>query len=353
MSSTNTYINQKYCVYNITYFGNKLPSKNNSNITPSNYIGSTEINKIKSGYMGSVKSKIYKNIWKSELKDNINLFSIEIISYHETRKEALWKELQIQKIFNVVTNPLFVNMSYAQPNGFFGRDVSGKNNPNYNNKWTLENRKKQSERAKIQFTTNNPNKNPSIEKRKQMSERMLGENNPMHNKKHKESSKELMSSKRMGENNPFYMKSHTIETKLKISKKNKHRIVPKEIIEKQQKTKKENYSKKQFVFKDKSNNIFTITDIDSYCNMRNLHRGKLIDVHSGFCKAYKEHYNINTDLLYLKLKSYNFIDPIGNVVYVENLKEFCKQHSLGYTTMVQLGNGKYRKDTYKGYTNFK
>jgi len=107
------------------------------------------------------------------------------------------------------------------------------------------------------------------------------------------------------------------------------------------------------VFKDKFNNSFTITDIDSYCNTHNLHRGKLIDVHSGFCKAYKEHYNINADLSYLKLKSYNFIDPFGNIVYVENLKDFCKQHSLGYTTMVQLGNGKYGKDTYKGYTNFK
>ena len=218
----NIYSDQKYVVYHTTYSGDKFPA---------NYIGSTTIDKIQQGYKGSVSSKEFKSIWKQELNTNPHLFSVQIISYHDTRPAATYKELQIQKIFNVVTNPLFVNMSYAQPNGFFGRDVSGKNNPNYNNKWTLENRKKQSERAKIQFTTNNPNKNPSVEKRKQMSERMLWENNPMHNKKHKESSKELMSSKRMGENNPFYMKSHTIETKLKISKKNKHKVVPEDKLE--------------------------------------------------------------------------------------------------------------------------
>jgi hypothetical protein len=132
MTSTNTYLNKKYCVYIINYAGNKLPSKNNATETPSNYIGSSTLDKIQKGYMGSVKSKNYKNIWKSELKNNPNLFSVQIISYHDTRPSAIYKELQIQKIFNVVKNPLFVNMSYAAPNGFFGRDVSLQNHPLYN-----------------------------------------------------------------------------------------------------------------------------------------------------------------------------------------------------------------------------
>lgn len=120
MSSTNTYTEQKYCVYHTTYFGDKLPP---------NYIGSSTVENIRQGYKGSVKSKKYKEIWENELKINPHLFSIEIISYHETKPAALYKELQIQQLFNVVKNPLFVNMAYAIPNGYFGMDVSGKNNP--------------------------------------------------------------------------------------------------------------------------------------------------------------------------------------------------------------------------------
>jgi hypothetical protein len=159
MSSTNTYTEQKYCVYHITYSGDKLSPKNNSNIIPSNYIGSSTIDSIKSGYMGSIKSKIYKNIWKSELKTNPHLFSIEIISYHETRPSATYKELQIQKIFNVVKNPLFVNMAYAAPNGFFGRDVSGEKHPNYNKPRTNDSKEKISKNHANVSGKNNPMSN--------------------------------------------------------------------------------------------------------------------------------------------------------------------------------------------------
>jgi hypothetical protein len=157
MTSTNTHFDQKYVVYNITYSGDKLPSKNNSNISPSNYIGSTSIEHIKKGYMGSVSSKKYKNIWKSELKNNLHLFKLEIISYHDTRKEALWKELESQKIFNVVKNPLFVNMSYATPNGYFGSSIFGEDHqmfgkkgilsPNFGRKDSIETKAKKSKSA--------------------------------------------------------------------------------------------------------------------------------------------------------------------------------------------------------------
>ena len=76
-------------------------------------------------------AKKYKTIWEKELTENPQLFETQIISIHYTREEAISKELKIQKIFNVVKNPLFINLSYASINGFFGRDVSGENNPNY------------------------------------------------------------------------------------------------------------------------------------------------------------------------------------------------------------------------------
>ncbi len=121
--------NEKYCVYHTIYCGDKFPP---------NYIGSSTVGNVLSGYHGTIKSKKYSDIWKQELKENPDLFSTVIISYHCTRSDALWKELQIQKIFNVVKNPLFVNLAYASPNGFFGRDVSGENNPMFGKGYKID-----------------------------------------------------------------------------------------------------------------------------------------------------------------------------------------------------------------------
>lgn len=129
MSSITTYIpfiHDQYCVYHTTYSGDKLPS---------NYIGSTSINRINNeNYHGSVCSKDYKTIWKSELKEHPELFKTEIVSYHDTRPDALYKEYQIQKIFNVIKNPLFINMAMAATNGHFGASLKGSDNPAYSRK---------------------------------------------------------------------------------------------------------------------------------------------------------------------------------------------------------------------------
>lgn len=53
------------------------------------------------------------------------MFGVKIVSFHDTRSDATYKELQVQKLFNVVKNPLFVNQSYAMPNGFFGMSTKG------------------------------------------------------------------------------------------------------------------------------------------------------------------------------------------------------------------------------------
>jgi len=112
----------KFCVYITSYHGDLLPPY---------YLGSTSIEKIENGYIGSVSSKRYKNLWKQEIKNNPHLFSIEIISKHETRKEALEEELKFQHELNVKKSHLFMNLSYAIPNGFFGIDCSGENNWSY------------------------------------------------------------------------------------------------------------------------------------------------------------------------------------------------------------------------------
>ena len=100
--------NNIYCVYLTTYFGNKLPMF---------YIGSTSISKIDRGYKGSVSSEKYSAIWKKEIVQNPELFKITILSTYTNRKEAFDKEEFLQRRLDVIKNPLYVNMSFA--NGGF------------------------------------------------------------------------------------------------------------------------------------------------------------------------------------------------------------------------------------------
>lgn len=111
-----------YVVYKVTYSGDKHPPY---------YIGSTHISKIRKGYIGSVSSLAWKGLFLAEKKANRHLYSLEIMQTCETRKEALEKELEIHILYDVVKNPLFYNEALACPNGFFGRDVSGSNNPRF------------------------------------------------------------------------------------------------------------------------------------------------------------------------------------------------------------------------------
>lgn len=101
----------EFCVYLTTYFGNKLPMF---------YIGSSRVSKVNGGYRGSVSSKVYKDIWKSELIKNPHLFKTKIISLHADDKLARRKELLLQEKLNVIKSPLYINRSKAKVNGFFG-----------------------------------------------------------------------------------------------------------------------------------------------------------------------------------------------------------------------------------------
>ena len=133
-----------YVTYLTIYSGNKLPPF---------YIGSSSLNKVNDGYRGSVTSNKYGITWKEELKNNPHLFKTIIISKHNTRPEAMDKELILQTKLNVVKSPMYINMSFASVNGYFGNsellsqlnkqrikngthnwlhtDRCGKNNPSY------------------------------------------------------------------------------------------------------------------------------------------------------------------------------------------------------------------------------
>ncbi len=118
-----------YCVYLTIYKGSKLPPF---------YIGSSSVKKVQNGYHGSVQSKQYKEIWKSELRYNPNLFETKIISTHTDRKEATLRERDFQKKVSAVKNPLYINQSFAAYDSFTDRDQSGKNNPMYGSSRTGE-----------------------------------------------------------------------------------------------------------------------------------------------------------------------------------------------------------------------
>lgn len=118
-----------YCVYVTFYRGNKLPPF---------YIGSSTIEKVNEGYRGSVRSKEFRKLWESEIKNNQHLFKTIIISTHKTRKLAIEKELYFHTTLNVVKSKMYVNKSKANVGGYFGMDVAGVNNPNYGKRWSKE-----------------------------------------------------------------------------------------------------------------------------------------------------------------------------------------------------------------------
>lgn len=97
-----------FCVYITVYRGNKLPPF---------YIGHTSVKRIEEGYRGSVSSKRYKHIWKSELEKSPELFKTFIITTHSHRKDASNKEVSFQRLLQVVDNSLYINLS-IHDNGY-------------------------------------------------------------------------------------------------------------------------------------------------------------------------------------------------------------------------------------------
>lgn len=96
-----------YCTYLTVYNGNLMPKF---------YIGSTSLDKIKRGYHGSVRSKRYMTIWKSELRDHPELFKTIILTYHENYKDALIRESQFHNSLCVHKNSMYINQATANGN---------------------------------------------------------------------------------------------------------------------------------------------------------------------------------------------------------------------------------------------
>ncbi len=174
-----------YCVYLTVYFGLKLPRR---------YIGSTTVSKVNSGYNGSVKSKRYKQLYNEEQLNNKHLFKTRILSIHDSHESAITEELRLHVKYNVVNSERYMNMSYAQPNGYFGRDSYANSHPFYGKHHSEETKRSISTKLKAKYSSGeliSPFANMDVS----------------------------------GKNNPFYGKTHSEESKVKMRKPKTH--VPK------------------------------------------------------------------------------------------------------------------------------
>lgn len=172
--------NNIYCTYLTAYSGDKLPPL---------YIGSTSLENIENGYRGSVLSKKYKEIWKSELSNNPHLFETKILTTHSTREEAFEEEMRYQIEHDVVKSPEYINMAIANKKFIFVDHYD----PEY--------RKKQSESHKKLYESKEQRNKISEATKKGMT---------------KEVRKKISESRRI-QKNPFFGKSHSQESKNKMS----------------------------------------------------------------------------------------------------------------------------------------
>jgi hypothetical protein len=197
----------KYVTYLVTYVGEKLPKY---------YIGSTSEHKVNSGkYFGSIASIKYKDIFTDERKNNPELFNIETLSLHLTREEALEKELELQIEYNVVKSSDYMNESLARVNGFFGRDTSGSNHPQFGHELSEETKKKISDSLTGRIEPDETRKKKSLSK--------LGDKNSFYGKKHSEETKDKISESKRGVEswNKGIPMSECSKKKLSESKKGK------------------------------------------------------------------------------------------------------------------------------------
>ena len=264
------FLSDQFCVYHTTYSGELLPP---------NYIGSSSVDKVlNKNYHGTVTSKRYKSIWLSELKLHPELFSTVIVSYHDTRYNAIHKELQIQRIFNVVKNEPFINRAYATKNGCFGMDT-----------WTDRTIE---EKLKIGQKISNTANAKSIEEKESTSTKLKASIAARSPKKRQDISAKQRT---------------TIAAKTKEEKQL--------IIEKTNNTKYNKTNEEKMITKKKKS--------DAMLN-----------------KSIEEKLEHSNKVSNSKGKNYLVIPPIGEPFQIRSLSAFCRNNNLGVSNMALVARGK-------------
>ena len=130
----------------------------------------------------------------------------DLISYHPNHDEIVKKTSENVK-------KRYANMSKEERKKMSER-IKGKNNPNYGNKWSNEQRKRASlmQKKKVEDGTC-----PILKLHGKTYEELYGEEKAREMKE----KISLRASKKIGEKNPFFGKHHSEETKRKIAEKNR------------------------------------------------------------------------------------------------------------------------------------
>lgn len=250
-----------YAVYLTTYHGNKMPMF---------YIGSSSLKRINNGYHGSVCSKKYKSIWLSELNNNPHLFKTSIICTTDSRQKSTEIEYRLQKKLNVVKSNMYINMSTASINGFFGMDNS---------------KRIVSEETRKKLSSANKNKIISQKHRDAISKKLKGRVSNRKGVKLTEEQKLEMSIRRKGiPNLKNRGKIVSEETRLKMSIKRKGKKQTQDHIHKRTKNRSQKYI---VTFPDGSE--LEIIGLYKFCKENNLNPCCMSDIvnnrqtqHKGF-----------------------------------------------------------------------
>lgn len=332
------------------YCGDKLPPK---------YIGSSTIKKLENGYRGSVSSKKYKTIFNSELNTNPSLFNYEILYSFETRKEALIMERELHLEFDVVKSNEFFNMSIAQPNGYFGMDVSGENNPGYGRYKSDGEKKKISEALKGHKRT--------LESISKQIRNMSGDNHWNYGNHLTKTTKEKISSQLKGRishmkgksYNDVYSDEKILSIKSKISEANSGTYEEKYGIEKAKILKDTLSEKNSGIGNPNYNNGYKISgtkhffygkkrpDISELMRNRVISDETRLKISEFHAKSYDEKYGKDRSLeIRDKLseaqtgekngnaKKFRFTSPKNiETIVVGGFQQFCKENNIGTDAM--------------------
>jgi hypothetical protein len=178
------------------------------------YIGSRTAKGIKDpykdNYMGSLKSKKWKEQWKEITQRSHK----RILAVFFSKEEALQHEIELHNFYYVGANPEFFNGSKQTSRGFSNHI----GNPGL--KHTAEAKKKISDARKGKPGGWNGKKH-SEETRKKISDAKKGKPGTWIGKKHSEETRKKISEARKGKPNPMFGKKHSDETKRKISESRK------------------------------------------------------------------------------------------------------------------------------------
>lgn len=216
--SNDIYKEKKYnYVYQIT-----------NNINGMKYIGSRGTNNEPMEDLKKYRSSSRNNTLKTELKNHPESFIYEILSLHDTRSESYIEESRLHKLYDVMNNNEFYNMTNHGSNKFTTCGMVAVRDT-FNNTMLVSINDERYLNGEL--VSVNLGRKASDETRLKMSERNKGDNNHFYGKKHTNETKAKLA-EYSGDKSSMYGKSHTDEVKKYLSYINKGRNVSDETKEK-------------------------------------------------------------------------------------------------------------------------